>query len=87
MEKMWAGRTDGMTDPTADDFNSSISFDARMYKQDIEGSMAHAAMLGATGIIAPSEASQLIDGLAEVLEDIESGTLAIDPNCEDIHML
>lgn len=86
MEKMWAGRTDGMTDPTADDFNSSISFDARMYKQDIEGSMAHAAMLGATGIIAPSEASQLIDGLAEVLEDIENGTLAIDTNCEDIHM-
>ena len=73
MAKMWAGRTDGATDKIADDFNSSIRFDSRMYRQDITGSMAHASMLGAKGIIALSEAEQLIDGLQGVLDDIESG--------------
>ncbi len=86
MAKMWAGRTDGMTDQIADDFNSSISFDSRMYKHDITGSMAHAAMLGAKGIITPDEADRLIDGLQVVLEDLESGKLQIDPTAEDIHM-
>ena len=86
MAKMWAGRTDGNTDKTADDFNSSISFDSRMYSQDITGSMAHASMLGATGIITQAETEQLIDGLGEILDDIESGKLLFDPDCEDIHM-
>ena len=86
MAKMWAGRTDGHTDQIADDFNSSIHFDSRMYRQDITGSMAHAAMLGATGIIAPEEAETLIAGLEGVLADIESGKLPIDMTCEDIHM-
>ena len=86
MAKMWAGRTDGATDKIADDFNSSIRFDSRMYRQDITGSMAHASMLGAKGIIALSEAEQLIDGLQGVLDDIESGALDIDETCEDIHM-
>ncbi|MGI6265337.1 MAG: argininosuccinate lyase [Acutalibacteraceae bacterium] len=86
MSKMWAGRTSGVTDPVADDFNSSIRFDSRMYPQDIRGSMAHAAMLGAQGIITPTEADALIDGLQGILDDLQSGALAIDPSCEDIHM-
>lgn len=86
MPKMWAGRTTGQTDQIADDFNSSIHFDSRMYRQDITGSMAHAAMLGAQGIITPAEADTLIAGLEGVLADIDSGVLAIDMTCEDIHM-
>ena len=86
MAKMWAGVTDGNTAQIADDFNSSIRFDSRMYKQDITGSMAHAAMLGAQGIIAQDEAAALIDGLQGILEDLESGALELDLTCEDIHM-
>ena len=86
MAKMWAGRTDGMTEKIADDFNSSIQFDSRMYRQDITGSMAHAAMLAAQGIITQTDADQLIAGLEEILNDLDSGKLAIDPECEDIHM-
>ena len=86
MAKMWAGRTSGVTDSIADDFNSSIRFDCKMYKQDITGSMAHAAMLGAQGIIAKSEADTLIDGLQGILDDLESGKLEFDFSCEDIHM-
>ncbi|MBO5870333.1 MAG: argininosuccinate lyase [Clostridia bacterium] len=84
--KMWAGRTAGATDKLADDFNSSISFDSRMYRQDIKGSMAHAAMLGAKGIISQDEADTLISGLDTILNDIESGELPINMECEDIHM-
>ena len=83
---MWAGRTAGATDKLADDFNSSISFDSRMYRQDIKGSMAHAAMLGAKGIISQDEADTLISGLDSILNDIESGELPINMECEDIHM-
>ena len=86
MAKMWAGRTSGMTDSIADDFNSSIRFDCKMYKQDITGSMAHAAMLGAKGIIAKQDADTLIDGLQGILNDLESGALEFDFSCEDIHM-
>ena len=86
MAKMWAGRTDGQTDRLADDFNSSIGFDCRMYRQDITGSMAHAAMLGATGILPKADADTLIDGLQTVLDDLGSGKLQFDPACEDIHM-
>ena len=86
MEKMWAGRTAGVTDSIADDFNSSIRFDCRLYKEDITGSMAHAAMLGAQGIITQEEAGQLIDGLQGILEDLEAGKLEFDFGCEDIHM-
>ncbi len=86
MEKMWAGRTAGKTDKTADDFNSSIRFDSRMYRQDIKGSMAHAAMLAKQGIITEADAEALIDGLSEILVDLDSGKLEIDPNSEDIHM-
>ncbi len=86
MPKLWAGRTSGVTDSVADDFNSSIRFDCKMYKQDITGSMAHAAMLGAKGIISRQESEQLIDGLQGILDDLESGALEIDLSCEDIHM-
>ena len=86
MAKMWAGRTSGVTDSIADDFNSSIHFDSRMYRQDINGSMAHAAMLAECGIIMPDEAKQIIDGLEAILADIESGKLEIDMSSEDIHM-
>ena len=86
MAKLWAGRTSGETDREADEFNSSIAIDGRMFRQDIKGSMAHAAMLGRTGIIAPDETDKLIDGLAGILEDMESGKLRPDPEAEDIHM-
>ncbi len=86
MAKMWAGRTDGQVEKIADDFNSSIGFDSRMYKQDITGSMAHAAMLAAQGIITQTDADILIAGLEQILADIDSGALAIDMTCEDIHM-
>ena len=86
MAKMWAGRTDGQTDRLADDFNSSIGFDCRMYRQDITGSMAHAAMLGATNILSKTDADMLIDGLQGILDDLDSGKLQFDPACEDIHM-
>ena len=86
MAKMWAGRTDGQVEKIADDFNSSIRFDCRMYKQDITGSMAHAAMLAAQNIITQDDADQLIAGLEGILADIENGKLPIDMECEDIHM-
>ena len=86
MAKMWAGRTAGETDRIADDFNSSIHFDSRMYRQDITGSMAHAAMLGAKGIITQEEAQTLIAGLEGILADLDAGKLAFDMMCEDIHM-
>ena len=86
MAKMWAGRTSGETDRIADDFNSSIHFDSRMYREDITGSMAHAAMLGKQGIITAAEAGWLIVELGNILDDIETGKLEIDMTCEDIHM-
>ena len=86
MAKMWTGRTDGITDKIADDFNSSIKIDSRMFKQDILGSMAHATMLGAKNIIPKADADVLIDGLEGILNDIESGKLEIDYTAEDIHM-
>jgi len=85
MAKLWTGRSDGKTSKIADDFNSSIKFDKRLYKQDIAGSMAHAAMLGAQKIIAAEEAEKIIDGLQTILDDIESGALEIDMTAEDIH--
>ena len=86
MEKLWAGRSEQETAKLADEFNASISVDQRMYEEDIQGSMAHAAMLGATEIITPEEADQLIQGLQDILDDLKSGKQAIDMECEDIHM-
>ena len=84
--KLWAGRTDGNTEQIADDFNSSIGFDSRMYEEDITGSIAHAKMLGAIGVITDEEQEALIAGLQEILGDLKSGALEIDLSCEDIHM-
>ena len=86
MAKMWAGRTAGQTNAIADSFNSSISFDQKLYKQDIEGSIAHAAMLAKQEIITCDEADAIISALKGILQDIESGNLEIDPKAEDIHM-
>ncbi len=86
MEKMWAGRTAGQTDKAADDFNSSIHFDSRLYRFDIQGSMEHALMLKTKGIIAKEEYEAIVDGLAGILTDIDSGALAFNMNAEDIHM-
>ncbi len=86
MDKMWAGRFSKALDKEADDFNSSIHFDCRMYKQDITGSMAHAMMLKNQGIITVDEYSQILNGLSAILEDIENGSLAFDMDAEDIHM-
>ena len=86
MAKMWAGRTDGAVEKIADDFNSSIAFDSRMYRQDITGSMAHAAMLARQGIITDDDADALIAGLEDILTDLDSGKLKFDMTCEDIHM-
>ena len=86
MAKMWKGVTSGNTDRLADDFNSSIHFDNRMYREDITGSMAHAKMLAKQNIIPQQDAQKIIDGLKGILEDIDSGKLSFDPLCEDIHM-
>ena len=86
MDKMWAGRFQESLNKTADDFNSSIRFDKRMYAQDIRGSMAHAAMLGAQGIISQEDASVIIDALDGILADLSSGQLSFDEASEDIHM-
>ena len=86
MEKMWTGVTAGQTDQLADDFNSSIRFDSRMFREDIRGSIAHATMLAAKGILSQDDCDAIVSGLAWILEDLESGELAIDPNAEDIHM-
>lgn len=85
-DMMWAGRFSKEVDERVNDFNSSISFDARMYKHDIMGSIAHATMLGESGIIEMSESLAIIEGLKGILADLESGELAVDPAAEDIHM-
>ena len=86
MAKMWAGRTAGETAALADELNSSIGVDGRMYAQDIKGSAAHARMLSKQGIISEEEKDQIITGLEGILKDISSGALAIDQTAEDIHM-
>ncbi len=86
MEKMWAGRAQEQLDQTADDFNSSIAVDQRMAEQDITGSIAHAKMLAAQGVLDAGEVEKIIQGLEGILNDLKAGSLAIDPAAEDIHM-
>lgn len=86
MEKMWAGRFEKALNEKADDFNSSLSFDCRMYAQDIRGSIAHATMLGETGILPQTEVQTIIEGLNGILADIQNGTLDFSTGGEDIHM-
>ena len=83
--QLWKGRFKKELSKTTNDFNSSISFDSRMYKEDIEGSIAHATMLGRCGIIKEEEADDIVKGLKGILADIENGTLHIDMEAEDIH--
>lgn len=84
--KMWAGRFKKELNKDADDFNSSIHFDCKMYKQDIKGSMAHAAMLAAQGIITNDDCEKITNALHGILNDIDTGKLDFDMNAEDIHM-
>ncbi len=84
--KLWGGRFAGATDSSMDDFNSSIHFDQRLYKQDIKGSMAHAAMLGKQGVISQQDAQLIVKTLGEILQDIDAGKVAFRVDAEDIHM-
>ncbi len=86
MSKLWAGRNAANTSLLADDFNSSIRFDCKMYKQDIIGSVAHAKMLSKQGIISDGDSEKIIDGLMSILADIDEGKLEFDMSAEDIHM-
>ena len=83
--QLWQGRFQKALDPKTNDFNSSIKFDSRMYKEDIDGSLAHAAMLQAQGIISAEDLAAITEGLKAIKDEIESGELEIDPNAEDIH--
>ncbi len=86
MTKLWKGVTEGKTDRLADDFNSSIRVDSRMYREDITGSVMHARMLKKQGIIPAAAADHIIAGLEGILADLDEGRLQIDPEAEDIHM-
>ena len=86
MAKLWGGRFSKATDTLVDDFNSSIRFDARMYAQDIEGSMAHAEMLGRQGFIPKADAELIVKTLGEIKNDIEDGKVEFEIDAEDIHM-
>ena len=86
MNTMWAGRFQKQLNSRVNDFNSSIHFDCRMYKQDIKGSIAHVTMLGKCGIISEDDAALIRKTLGEILDDLDAGTLEFDMNAEDIHM-
>lgn len=85
MAQLWKGRFKKELAKETNDFNSSIKFDCRMYEEDIKGSIAHATMLGATGIIEKNESEKIVQGLSEIYNDIKSGKLSIDMEAEDIH--
>ena len=86
MAKLWKGRFSKELDSRVNDFNSSVSFDSAMYREDITGSIAHVSMLGRQGIIAADDAKKIASELAAILDDIDDGRLTIDPEAEDIHM-
>ncbi len=86
MKKMWAGRTAGELNEIADKFNASIPFDQRLYRQDITGSIMHAEMLAAQGIIPVAAKDHIIAGLEEILDELESGKMKVDMSAEDVHM-
>ena len=85
MAQLWGGRFTKETDQLVYNFNASISFDQKFYRQDIRGSIAHATMLGETGIITKEESQAIVDGLNGILSDVESGKLEISSKYEDIH--
>ena len=84
--KLWGGRFSKNTDSEVNDFNSSIRFDSRMYRQDIEGSIAHATMLGKTGVISDDDSKLIVKTLGEILDDINAGNVEFTEDAEDIHM-
>ena len=84
--KLWSGRFKKDVDSRVNDFNSSISFDGRMYRQDIEGSIAHATMLGEQGIISREDSEKIVSELKKILDDIEAGRIEFSVDAEDIHM-
>ena len=86
MAKLWGGRFQKSTDKKVDDFNSSIRFDKRMYKQDIKGSVAHATMLGRQNIIPKEDSDKIVAELKNILKDIEDGKVEFEIDAEDIHM-
>jgi argininosuccinate lyase len=85
MQKLWGGRFEGATDALIERINNSLAFDARLWQQDIRGSIAHALMLGATGIIPSSEGSEIADGLQALFEDLRSGAVQLPADAEDVH--
>ena len=85
MEKLWAGKFHGQLDQAADDFNASIRVDLRMATQDIQGSLAHGAMLARQGILSQADGAAIAKGLESIAKDLESGRLQVDQTCEDIH--
>ena len=85
-KKLWGGRFEKKTDGLVDDFHSSITFDQRLYRQDITGSIAHATMLGEQGIIPREDADAIVEGLRGILADIEAGKVRFEIDAEDIHM-
>ena len=85
MQKLWGGRFEGKTDELIERLNNSLVFDARLWKQDIEGSVAHATMLGTTGIIPVGEAEAIVSGLKSLAEDLRTGVVTLPPDAEDVH--
>jgi len=85
-KKAWGGRFGGGTDRFVEEFTASIAFDSLLYRQDIDGSVAHARMLGKQGILPKAEAERIVSALREIREEIEAGKFALDPSSEDIHM-
>ena len=85
-EKLWGGRFEKSTDEMINDFQASISFDKRLYREDIEGSIAHAKMLAACKIISNDDADKIVDGLKKILAQIDEGNFNFSVALEDIHM-
>ena len=84
--KLWGGRFSKETDALVNELNASIGFDQRLYREDIEGSIVHAEMLGDRGIISRADAGAVIEGLKGILADVEAGKVEFTPDNEDIHM-
>jgi len=85
VKKLWGGRFEEPTDALIESLNNSLAFDSRFWRQDIAGSIAHATMLGTTGILAADESAQLVAGLHQLRDDLEAGTVALPPDAEDVH--
>ena len=83
--KLWGGRFSKDSDPLMEDFHSSISFDKRLYREDIEGSIAHATMLGSIGVLDEKEKDEIVAGLKNILEEIDAGKIEFSLKAEDIH--